>query len=436
MNLLKTVGDTMLLKALILTFFSSSLLSVAFALDGSSMERPQTRSVGLDDTQFDAPVSVSLDIPDLIPFAPATFQHPGVLVDREQLDFVKAKVNAGDQPWNQAYNAMLTEPLSSLTRNPTPTATVECGPTSTPDIGCTNERQDALAAYAMSLAWYISGSSQYAQKAISYMNAWAKTIRGHELSNAPLQTGWAGAAWARAAEIIRYTNAGWAASDITAFENMLENVYLPVVIQGSQSNGNWELVMLEAALGISIFLEDKNSYDIAMNKFMGRVPAYIYLRKDGDYPKSAPGSGLDTPAKIVSYWQGQSTFLADGIAQETCRDFTHTGYGLSSISHVAETSRIQGTDLYNGDVGERLRYGLGFHSQFQLGVAQKPSWLCVNKQLNLGLGPITEVGFNALHTRLGIAMTNTQALTEKQRPAGTNLLFVGWETLTHAGNTA
>lgn len=93
----------------------------------------------------------------------------------------------------------------------------------------------------MSLLWYISGTAQYAQKAISYKNAWATTIKAYTNSNVPLQTGWAGSVWARAAEIIRYTNAGWAASDITAFENVLRNVYLPTVIEGSQSNGNWEL---------------------------------------------------------------------------------------------------------------------------------------------------------------------------------------------------
>ena len=41
-----------------------------------------------------------------------------------------------------------------------------------------------------------------------------------------------------------------------------------------------------------------------------------------------------------------------------------------------------------------------------------------------------------MSTRLGYTMTNTQQLTFNQRPAGTNYLFVGWETLTHAGNTA
>ena len=173
--------------------------------------------------------------------APAHFAHPGVFLSFAQLNFIKSKVSSGTQPWTDAYNDMLNSPLGSLTRSPSPSVTVECGPTSTPNKGCTEERQDALAAYAMSLAWYISGSVQYAQKAIAYMNAWAKTIKTHINSNAPLQTGWAGASWARAAEIIRYTNAGWATGDITAFENMLRTVYLPTVIVGSNSNGNWEL---------------------------------------------------------------------------------------------------------------------------------------------------------------------------------------------------
>ncbi|KAI9764200.1 MAG: hypothetical protein M1835_007615 [Candelina submexicana] len=167
---------------------------------------------------------------------------------------------------------------------------------------------------------------------------WAKTLKAHTDSNAPLQTGWAGAVWARAAEIVRYSGAGWVASDVTAFENLLHDVYLPEVIVGSNSNGDWELVMMEAAIDITVFLSDGSSYDKAM-------------ANDGSYPKAAPGSGLMTRDDIVKYWHNQATFPENGIAQETCRDFVHTGYGISSISHVAETSRILGNNLYTGDVG-------------------------------------------------------------------------------------
>ncbi|MEV0488115.1 alginate lyase family protein [Streptomyces sp. NPDC050508] len=362
--------------------------------------------------------------------APATFVHPGVDVSRSQLDFARTEVLAGAQPWKGAYDQMMASSYASLTRTPKPRAVVECGPYSNPNYGCTDEREDAIAAYTDALAWYITKDARYAQKAIEIMDAWSATITSHTNSNAPLQTGWAGASWPKAAEIIKYTYTGtWTNS--ARFATMLRNVYLPEIINGSNSNGNWELTMMDAAVGISVFLEDKTSYDKAMAIFRTRTAAYIYLASDGSVPKTVPSQNLNTTAKIVSYWQGQSTFVT-GLTQETCRDFTHTGYGLSSISHVAETSRIQGTDLYGTDVGERLRQALGFQAKYQLGTAV-PSWLC-GGSLTLGLGPVTEVGYNALHNRLGIAMTNTQTLTLNNRPAGTNNLFVAWETLTHGDN--
>ncbi|MEU6648480.1 alginate lyase family protein [Streptomyces sp. NPDC046900] len=362
--------------------------------------------------------------------APVTFVHPGVTVSGGQLDFARAKVNAGAQPWKAAFDQMMASKYADLNRTPKPRATVECGSYSNPDYGCTDEREDAIAAYSDALAWYITRDDRYAQKSIQLMDAWSAVIKEHTNSNAPLQTGWASSSWPKAAEIIKYTYTGtWANSG--RFATMLRDVYLPKVIGGSNSNGNWELSMMEAAVGISVFLEDRTSYDQAMARFRTRTAAYVYLASDGDLPKTVPSQHLDTRDKIVSYWQGQSTFVT-GLTQETCRDFTHTGYGISAISHVAETSRIQGQDLYGTDVGERLRQALGFQSRYQLGAAV-PSWLC-GGSLTLGLGPVTEVGYNALHNRLGIAMTNTQALTERNRPAGSNNLFVAWETLTHGDN--
>ncbi|MER7841783.1 alginate lyase family protein [Streptomyces sp. NPDC096040] len=362
--------------------------------------------------------------------APSTFVHPGVTVSKAQLDFARTEVLAGAQPWKAAYDQMMASKYADLNRTPKPWATVECGSYSNPNYGCTDEREDAIAAYTDALAWYITKDARYAQKAIQIMDAWSATITSHTNSNAPLQTGWAGSSWPKAAEIIRYTYTGTWANE-ARFATMLRDVYLPTVIKGSNSNGNWELTMMEAAVGISVFLEDKASYDTAMAKFRTRTAAYVYLASDGSVPKTVPSQNLDTTAKIVSYWQGQSTFVT-GLTQETCRDLTHTGYGISSISHVAETSRIQGQDLYGTDVGERLRQALGFQSKYQLGTAV-PSWLC-GGSLTLGLGPVTEVGYNALHNRLGIAMTNTQTLTQNNRPAGSNNLFVAWETLTHGDN--
>jgi hypothetical protein len=364
--------------------------------------------------------------------APRTFVHPGVTVSKGQLDFTRSKVDAGAQPWKGAFDRMMASKYADLNRTPKPRAVVECGSYSNPNHGCTDEREDAIAAYTHALAWYLTRDERHARKAIELMDAWSAVIRDHTNSNAPLQTGWAGSSWPRAAEIIKYTYTGtWANSG--RFATMLRGVYLPEIINGSNSNGNWELSMMEAAIGISVFLEDKASYDKAMAKFRTRTAAYVYLESDGALPKTVPSQNLNTREKIVKYWQGQTAFV-DGLSQETCRDFTHTGYGLSAISHVAETSRIQGQDLYGTDVGERLRHGLGFHARYELGAGAEGR-LC-GGSLKLGLGPVSEVGHNALANRLGHAMTNTKALTLRGRPAGSNNLFVAWETLTHGDNPA
>ncbi|OKI40592.1 hypothetical protein A6A27_39630 [Micromonospora sp. CB01531] len=360
---------------------------------------------------------------------PANFAHPGVLVSRAQLDFIRTKVNSAAQPWKAAYDQMFASTYASLSRTPMPRAVVECGPISNPNFGCTDERQDAIAAYTDALIWYITGDTRYASKAIALMDAWSAVITDHTNSNAPLQTGWSGAVWARSAEIIKHTYSSW--PNAGRFATMLRNVYLPEIVNGMPTyNGNWELVMMEAAIGIGIFLDDRAVYNAAMAKFRARVPAYIYLTSDGPYPVPPAGTSIDTPSEIISFWQGQSTFV-DGLTQETCRDFTHTGYGISSISHVAETARIQGDDVYN-EVKDRLRHAMGLHTKYEIGTAV-PSWLC-GGSVSLGLGPVTEVGFNALNFRLGIAMANTQTYTDSRRPQGTNNLFIAWETLTHAAN--
>ncbi len=362
--------------------------------------------------------------------APITFQHPGVLVSRAQLDFVKGKVNSGAQPWSSAYSQMLASRYASLSRTPKPRATVECGSYSNPNNGCTDEREDAIAAYTDALIWYVTGNAAYAQKSIALMDAWSATVKSHTNSNAPLQTGWAGSVWPRAAEIIKHAYGTW--PDQARFATMLRTVYLPVVIGGSSSNGNWELSMMEAAVGISVFLDDKASYERAITRFQARAAAYIYIAADGSQPKYPPVGSVDTRAELISYWQGQSTFV-DGLAQETCRDFVHTGYGLSAISHVAETTRIQGQDLWPS-LSERMRHALGLHTKFENGTAV-PSNIC-GGSVTKGLGPISEVAYNALGNRLGIAMTNSKTFTDSRRPQGTNNLFVAWETLTHANNPA
>ncbi|MFG6199691.1 alginate lyase family protein [Nonomuraea sp. JJY05] len=369
-------------------------------------------------------VAAALAVPQ--PVQAAAFKHPGVLVSRAQLDFVKA--NLGNEPWKSAWNSMRSSSYASLSYTAKPRATVNCGPSSKPDEGCSDERKDAMAAYTHALQWYLTKDDRYAKKAIQIMDAWSAVISQHTGDNAPLQTGWAGANFSRAAELIKHTYTGW--TQAARFAGKLRTVYLPTLIAGRpNNNGNWELIMTDAAIGIAVHLDDRASFDRAVATWRGRLPAYIYLATDGSLPKAPPGSKYDTKAEIIDYWHGQTTFV-DGLTQETCRDFWHTGWGLAAISHVAETAGHQGVDLY-ATAKHRLRLAMDLHARLQLG-GTVPSWLCGGK-VTKDLGEHFEVGYNALNHRLGYAMPSATKWVEQNRPVGASH-FLGWETLTHARN--
>ncbi|KAL4888347.1 chondroitin AC/alginate lyase [Aspergillus ambiguus] len=384
---------------------------------------PVSSSWGSGSTKTPTPSATTTLLARSSSNASNSFTHPGVFLSSAQLDYISSKVAASAQPWATAYQAMADDDLASRA-SPTPYATVSS------DSSSDAELDDSLAAYLNALAWVITGVESHAERAINFMNSWSNTIQSHGGTNAPLQAGWAASSWTRAAEIIRYTDAGWASADISAFEEMLRDVYLPEVIVGSDFNGNWELVMMEAALGISVFIENRTSYNIAMDKFLNRAAAYVYLNSDGALPNAVD---IDSEDELISYWYDQTTFV-NGLSQETCRDFGHVGYGIASISHVAETSRIQGRDLYEEEIGKRLRYALEFHSKYENG-ASVPEWLC-DGTVNLGLREGTEPGLNALSYRLGYTMNETEIYTKSLRPQHSNGVFVGWETLTHYENDA
>lgn len=366
--------------------------------------------------------------------SPEGFVHPGILVNRGMLDFVKGKVAANENPWKQALTAAQNSNYGKLSYTAKPRETVQCGPTSNPDVGCTDEKNDVLAAYAHALIWYYTGNQANADKAIQIMNAWSKVLKNHTLDNHQLQAAWCSEIFTRAAEIIRYSNAGWSEPDIEQFENMLKVAYLPEVKDGSTRTGNWDTSAIEAAMNIAVFLDDQPQFDRAVALWRARTPAYIYVKADGALPVQPPRENPRSDSALKGYWWDPKAFI-DGITQETCRDrpgggtmgFGHAQYGVAAIINAAETARIQGVDLFTEEK-DRLVAFLELHSKYLNGVSA--SGLCNTAIAGVGSDPMWDIGYNAYANVLGIPLPETKKLVQSLRPTDATH-HMAWETLTH-----
>ena len=158
------------------------------------------------------------------------------------------------------------------------------------------------------------------------------------------------------------------------------------------------------------------------------MPAYFYLTEDGALPVPPPLGNKDAKEDLIKYWYGQTTFV-DGLAQETCRDFGHTFYGLAATINTAETARQQGIDLY-GEEAKRITTAMEFHAALVLG-KPLPPWLG-GGQLKISAGTTWEIAYNHYHNRLGMELPQTEKVIQSRaRPTGADHHIV-WETLTHA----
>lgn len=328
---------------------------------------------------------------------PTGFTHPGVVLGATQLDFTKAKLAAGAEPWTSEYNKMLActvgttganwplsanagRKFSSLSWVPTPWATVSVGASGQASNGDQDEIADLQAAYCHSLIWYYTGDRASAQMAIRIMNAWATTIQTHlfstdpTLSNGRLQTGWAGSLFSRAAEIMRYSftpTGSEVALDVAAIVAAFNRAYFPLVRYGWTGGGcNWLASMAAAHLGMSVFTENRAEFDRALTNHRIWVKSYAYMAGDvNQHPQLAglpisphmPTDGgvsyLDTNnttvAQMNAYWYNPSSYTS-GMWNESGRDPIHVAFGISGLSTICETARLQGVDLY-GEESLRIR---------------------------------------------------------------------------------
>lgn len=320
-----------------------------------------------------------------LPGNPA-FIHPGLLQTGEELEFMREKVKAGEEPWKTAWDRLRAQSYSSLDFQPKPVAHIVRGPYGNPSVGDRDLSASANAAYSQALQWVVTRDTAHARKAAEIIDAWSGTLWDFKDNDAKLLAGWTGHAFCNAAEILRHTGAGWDERGQAQFRRMLLTVYYPLLKDFfPEANGNWDAAIMDTMLCMGVYCDDRAMFERAVDHFRR-------------------GSGNGGVARYI-YPSGQ--------CQESTRDQSHTQLGLGELAQACQVAWNQGVDLY-GAADHRLALGLEYTARYLLG----ESVPCIGVISSQGRGRFSDIyegAWQHYHFDCGLEMPSVERAVEKTR---------------------
>ena len=323
--------------------------------------------------------------------------HPGILQTRSDLEFMKAKIKAREEPWTSSWNVWLTSPLASLDFKPKPFVHVIRGAYAAGEHGGVELSESANAANNHVMQWYVTGNEQHARKAIEIFDAWSGTLADFFENDAMLLAGWTGGEFCNAAEVLRSTYPGWSAQSQEQFKRMLLTVYVPLLrMFYPEANGNWDAAIMWTLLSIGVFCEDRELMHLVYKHYR------IGLGNSG----------------ITRY------IYPSGQCEESCRDQGHTQLGLSYFVNTCVVAWNQGVDLF-AEADNRLALGMEYTARYMLG-EDVPAYGKLSEQTRGRFGDLYSPVLQHYRYDKHIAMPYTERAAEKvPRPHTVATMFRG-----------
>jgi len=267
------------------------------------------------------------------------FLHPGIFQTRDDLEFMKAQIIAGREPWIGKWNQLLASSFSSLSFTPRPVVRILREAFGVTKSGSDELQASVDAANSHVKQWYVTGNLAHAELAAVILDAWAEVLWGFDGNDAKLLAGWTGAPLCEVGEILRATYPGWGVARAERFRRLLTEVYLPLLQDYfSEANGNWDAAIMHSLAAIGIFTEDRALFDGVVHHF-----------------KLGSGNG-----GITKY------IYPNGQCEESTRDMGHTQLGLGYFALTARICWNQGADLFS-IAEDRLALGFEYTSKYMLG---------------------------------------------------------------------
>lgn len=328
------------------------------------------------------------------------FVHPGLLHTRADLDRMKERVAAGEEPWKSGFEKLKKDGQSQADwklRGPFEVVTRETGAAA----GNPQMVLDGNAAYQNALMWCLTGDEAHARKATEILNEWSKTLRKMNGRDVQLSAGLNGFKFVNAAELMRHTYPAWPAEEVARCQRMLMEVVLPPINDfATFANGNWDAACMATIMSIGVFCDDRELFERAATYF-----------------REGAGNG-----RVTHYVLNES-----GQCQESGRDQQHTQLGLGLLAETCEIAWNQGVDLYAVEEN-RLLKGFEYTAKYNLGeevpfvpcvdVTGKYRHKTISTEGRGTLRPIYEMVWNHYQVRRGVVAPYSKRAADQLRPEG------------------
>ena len=336
------------------------------------------------------------------PPANQPFAHPGILHDKDDLQRMRTRVAAGDEPWTSGFDRLVSDSHSSADwEMQGPRKRVVRDRSRWRAEGNDEMVHDARAAYQNAIMWTVTGDEKHAEKSIEILNAWGRTLESMGGRDVQLAAGLNGFLLVNAAEIMHWTYPQWKPEDVEIFQQMLlKAIYPPIKDFATFANGNWDAACIKTMLAIAVFCDDRAIFDRGV-----------------DYYLHGSGNG-----RITHY-----VINPAGQSQESGRDQQHTQLGLGCLAEACEVAWHQGVDLYGAEDNRLLRgyeytaqYNLGNDVPFQehIDTTGKYHHTEIARQGRFRARPVFELALGHYSGRKGLEAPFVGELVRRNRPEG------------------
>lgn len=257
------------------------------------------------------------------------FYHPSIIVSRPELDWIRQKVQAGEEPWKSAYDEMIKYAEEWMSRTPDPPDEINVPAYyEDPEANGKASRQLGEAGRItnlFALAYQMTDKTAYAEKALSFLMAWAnKMVKGDKGYDTSLRICNHVTQMVIAADLL-WHYPGFSRKDKQQFqkwirENMTEGIYEEFSYDYT-NHGHWGMW---AAMTIETILEREDEFLKAVERFKNLIRDRI--EEDGLIKEKFPSPG----------YSGRPE-----------RSLLYMIYAIEPTVRAAELARHYDIDLYN-----------------------------------------------------------------------------------------